>query len=255
MPLCLMRKPSLVSFLAWIFCAIPAACLAQTPSGPLRPSDLLANPQKYLNQSVTIDVVEPLYGPATPAALAALEYGQVRIQIPDAMGGELALVPAAFQANDPNRYKKKFDRVLTEPLRVSGTFLRDDDLAKQSGRPAYVIRVASLEALTPPAPQTVASLEEIKADPARFDRKTVVYEGVYRHGFEISSLDGDIWLGTQPNAVIIGAPTAPPQGRAAYRVRATGTLFSKPGAHYGHLGGYSFQLIASKLEYLGPAAP
>ena len=37
-------------------------------------------------------------------------------------------------------------------------------------------------------------------------------------------------------------------------VRVTGILFSKPGASYGHLGGYRYELVASKVEYLGAAA-
>jgi len=226
---------------------------AQSGKKPLRPSDLLESPNSYLNREVEIEIVEPLSGPSTPAALAAVEYGQVRIDIPDGLGTSLALVPAAFKPEDPKRYQNKFDRVISGPIRVRGEFLSDDDLGKQLHRRAYVIRAASIEALTPEPPVRVASLAELKSNPARWDRKNIVYEGLYKSGFEVSALDGDIWLSTRRETTVIGKP--PPTASAinqTQRVRVTGILFAKPGTHYGHLGGYGFELLASKLEYLGP---
>lgn len=228
-----------------------AAAFAQTP---LRPGDLLANPQSYLNRNVEIDIVEPLSGPRTPEALARVEYGQLRVELPDGFGIELALVPPGFQANDPNRYKRKFDRVIVPPVRVRGEFLSDDDLAKQTKRPAYVIRVASIEPL-PLAPAEPVNLAQLKADGPRWDRKRVIYEGVYRSAFEVSTLDDAIWFGIAQNAVIVGKSSGENKGSRANRVRVTGMLFAKLKAHYGHLGSYRFELIADKVEYLGAAPP
>lgn len=233
--------------------AMMASSLPAMASGvkALRPSDLLSSPATYLNREVEIEVVEPLYGPSNAKALAALEYGQVGILIPDSPGGELVLVPAAFRVEDPNRYRNKFDRVLVTPMKVRGQLISDDDLAKQTRRPKYVLRVSSIEPLTAPSPETLHSLAEIKSDPARWDRKTVSYEGIYQQGFEVSALDKEIWLQMAPQAQLINAPTPPDMKGGSYRVRVTGTLFAKPGAHYGHLGGYNYQLQASKVEFLG----
>ena len=68
--------------------------------------------------------------------------------------------------------------------------------------------------------------------------------------FEISALDRDIWLEIAPGAAVEGRP-AGRSGISSNHVRVTGILFAKPGASYGHLGGYRFELLASKIEYLG----
>jgi len=233
-----------------------ASCSSGGPAaaaGPLRPGDLLAAPNQYLNRSVEVEIVDPLYGPSTPQALAAVEYGQVRIDMPDARGSELSLVPAGFRVGDPNRYKKKFNQVLTSPLRVKGDFLSDDEIAKSMHRPSYVIRVASWEPVAQEAPISVHSLTELQSDPARWDRKRIVYEGNFESRFEVSALDHEIWLSYEPNTEVVGKPNDPPGTSKIYRVRVTGRLFSKSGISYGHLGGYRFELVASKLEFLGPA--
>ncbi len=46
-------------------------------------------------------IVEPLSGPATPEQLAKAEYGQVRVEVPDNLGKDLALVPAGFRQGIP----------------------------------------------------------------------------------------------------------------------------------------------------------
>jgi hypothetical protein len=115
-------------------------------------------------------------------------------------------------------------------------------MSKATHSPVYVVRVLSMEPLVMGPPQKV-----IKADLARWDRKQIEYEGTFQTGFEVSSLDGDIWLETAPNTKISKPGTV---GTHANRVRVTGILFARPGAHYGHLGGYKFQLTASKIEYL-----
>lgn len=74
---------------------------------------------------------------------------------------------------------------------------------------------------------------------------------MYVSGFEVSTLDGDIWLGCEPGCERSGEPNERHRGRSTHRVRVTGLLYAKPGARYGHLGSCGFQLDASKIEYLG----
>jgi hypothetical protein len=215
---------------------------------PLRTTELIENANKYLNQTVDVEILEPLYGPSNEQDLARTEYGQVEIRMPEGMNGILALVPAAFKANDPNRYRNKFDRVIESPVKVKGEFLRDEEMSTATHRPYYVVRVLSMEPAVMGPPHQIASLDIIKNDPAQWDRKQIVYEGIYQTRFEVSALD-EIWLDSSPNTKIIKHGTI---GSQANRVRVTGILFSRPGAHYGHLGGYKFQLTASTIEYLGP---
>jgi len=214
----------------------------------LRPLDLLQQADRHLGKTVVMDIVEPLRGPATKEALARAEYGQVEVSIPEGHAATLSLVPGNFHPNDPARYRDKFDRVLTSPLRVRGELLRDEEMSKEK-RPAYVFRVVAVEPLTLGPPMAVGSLAEIAADPRRFDRKVIDYEGSYRHGFEVSALDKDIWLATDSGAAVLNKPPAS-SAVTPRRVRVTGILFARPGAHYGHMGGYRYQLQATRLEYL-----
>lgn len=114
------------------------------------------------------------------------------------------------------------------------------------------MRVAATEPLDPGQPVAVGSLAEIAADPTKWDRRFVVYEGGYVSRFEVSALDGDIWLETTTDAVVVVTPS--PGNPLPRRVRVTGFPFCRPGARYGHLGGYRFQLVATRLEYLPAAA-
>ncbi|MFL6236147.1 MAG: hypothetical protein ACJ76N_23645 [Thermoanaerobaculia bacterium] len=217
---------------------------------PLRPADLLENAGRYLHRTVEIEIVEPLNGPVTPETLARSEYGQVEVRIPEGAGGNLSLVPSTFRLEDPERYRRKFDRVIESPVRVRGELLRDEELSKAYRRPAYAIRVATIAALPLGPPRRLSSLKEVQSDPSRWDRKLITYEGVYKYGFEISSLDRDIWLSIAPGAAVAGSPSDR-SNLSSNHVRVTGILFAKPGASYGHLGGYRYELVASKVEYLG----
>ena len=228
-------------------CGLPA----QSRKNRQQPTELVENANAFLNQSVDVEIFEPVYGPSTAAELARVEYGQVEIRIPEGASGRVSLVPEAFKTNDPNRYRRKFDRVVESPVRVRGEFLKDDEMSNSEHRPVYVIRVSSVEPIVLGPPQKV-TLGEIKANPAQWDRKQVVYEGVYQNRFEVSALD-EIWLEPTAKATIIGQPRDTTPSTQANRVRVTGILFSHPGAHYGHLGGYKFQILASKIEYLGAA--
>lgn len=160
-------------------------------------------------------------------------------------------MPAAYRPRDPDRYRNKFDRVLLSPLRVRGELLADEEAVKAMHRPVYVLLVASTVPLSPGPPVPIGTLSEIAADPARWDRKYVTFEGTYVYGFEVSALDRDIWLELASQVVIKGKPT----GARITRLRATDWLFATPGAPYGHLGGYKYQLVAVECEYLASAAP
>ena len=232
----------LLLVLVILSCRLPG----QTRKNPLRTLELIENANTYLNQTVDLEIVEPLYGPSKPEDLARAEYGQVVVRVPEGMSGSLSLVPSAFKATDPNRYRNKFDLVIESPVRVKGELLKDEEMSKATRGPAYVVRVLSTEPLELGPPQRIASLDVIKADPAQWDRKQILYEGIYQTRFEVSSLDG-MWLETFPNAKIIKPASV---GSQANRVRVTGILFARPGGHYGHLGGYQFQVTASKIEYL-----
>lgn len=226
------------------FVLVAAQVLAGSdPRAPVRPGDLLAEAPALIGHRVQVDIVESLIGPSTPERLATAEYGQVRVSVPE--GGELSLVPAAFRLDDPDRYRHRFDRVLLSPLRVRGELLEDPELLRGERR-SYVIRVEAIEPLALPAPIRVASVDELLADPARFDRATIEIEGTHETRFEVSALEGKIWLSRTADAKVLGAPKP---GAPSHRVRVVGTLFSKPGAHYGHLGGYPLMLLAREIEY------
>lgn len=230
-----------LSFVIWS-CELPA----QTTNNPLRAPDLVQHAKTYLNQTVEVEILEPLYGAATPEDLARLEYGNILVHIPEGLGGTLSLVPESFKATDPNRYRNKFDRVIQAPVRVKGQLLHDEERSKRTRSPVYVIRVSSVEPIDLGQPEKVPSLNAIKSDPAKWDRKYVAYEGIYETGFELSALDKVIWLETWRNAEIVKTGNT----GSANRVRVTGILFTR-GVGYGHLGVSKFQITATKIEYLG----
>ena len=58
----------------------------------------MEKPDNYLNQTVDVEILEPLYGPSRPEDLARAEYGQVEVRFPEGMSETLSLVPAAFKA-------------------------------------------------------------------------------------------------------------------------------------------------------------
>lgn len=221
---------------------------ADAPTQPLTVADLIGEPEKYLDRIVEIDLVEPLFGPSTEEKLAQTEYGQIVVGTP--RYSNFNLVPAAFRLSDPDRYRRKFDRVLESPLRIRGELLNDQEIAASNHRPyALVLRVVSLQPLALPEAEPLHSLEEVKADPKHWDRKRVVYEGMYDSRFEVSALDRAMWLSFARNAQVVGAKEeAPGSPRTPHRVRVTGILFG--GGFFGHLGHYRCELVASKIEYL-----
>jgi hypothetical protein len=241
-----MRQLGLALVLATVFGnpRAPVTIAAQAERQELTTSQIMGAPDRYLTRTVTVVIVEPLSGPATEKALASLEYGQVRVDIPDGGPEDLSLMPSAFRLDDPNRYKRKFDRPLVSPIKVRGEFLIDPELKH---RKSYIIRVAYYEPLSPPAPMPVRSLAEIEAAPAKWDRQRIVYEGTYEHAFEVSSLDRRIWLGFSQATALVNRPA---KQLGKHKVRVTGYLYARPGGRYGHLGGYTCELVADRIEFL-----
>jgi hypothetical protein len=126
----------------FLSCSSPA----QVTKNTLRPAELIESADSYLNRSVEVEIVEPLYGPSSAEQLARVEYGQVEVRIPEGASGRLSLVPKAFNVTDPNRYRQKFDRVIEAPVKVRGEFLKDDEMSKAERRPVFVVRVSSIDA-------------------------------------------------------------------------------------------------------------
>ena len=52
----------------------------QVRQQPLRPSELMEGASTYLNHSVEVEILEPLYGPVNAEQLARGEYGQVEVR-------------------------------------------------------------------------------------------------------------------------------------------------------------------------------
>jgi hypothetical protein len=223
-----------------------ASAVAGAEPTHLRPLDVLAD-STLVGKNVEVDVVEPLAGPTTAEQLARSEYGQLEVRIPEGGAGELALVPASWTPDDANRFRRKFDRLLIAPLRVRGTLLRDAPMSDASHHPYLVLRVASAEPLDLGPSEPFTDISRVAAEPARWDRRSIRYEGDLRSGFELSTLDGKIWLELAPGATVLHAPSAT---TGAHRVRASGVLFARPGARYGHLGSCAYLLLAHRLEYI-----
>jgi hypothetical protein len=258
---CRSRRASRAAAVSVFAIALAALAVARAASGaapgtaPLRPADLLATPAQYVGHTVELLIVEPTSGATNATELARAEYGQIEVRVPEMPPGTLVLVPPAWQAGDAARYRRKFDRVLVSPLRVRGEVLADEEMSREMHRPYLVVRVAAAEPLPEPLPAVVPSLADLAARSAHWDRRYVVYQGTYRSGFEVSSLDGDIWLEIAPGATVLGDLGGAAHG-GGLRVRATGYLFAKAGAHYGHLGAYHSELLATQLEVVGaPVAP
>lgn len=239
-----MRQNRLVTLAAAVLCAAGAS--AEEVRAPLRPGELLAQAERWAGSVVEIEIVERLAGPPTLERLAKAEYGQVRVELPEGASSEISLVPPAFRLEDPARYRQRFDRVLVAPLRVRGELLEDRELRRGAHR-SYVIRVERAEVLPSAPPIRVGSVAELRADRTRFDRATIQIEGSYVSAFEKSALENEIWLSQAAGARIVGEPR---RDGKAQQVRVVGVLFAAPGAHYGHLGGYAFELSAREIEYL-----
>jgi hypothetical protein len=225
---------------------------AVSPQNLVQPNDLLDHPSRYLGHEVRVTIVESLIGPATDEALASVEYGAIKVWIPDNAKNDLKLVPSSFVMSSPDRYRTRFDSVIKGPLRVRGRFLSDAALAKDLGHPAYVLLVSSMSGIEISDPTVLPSLSEIAK--GGWDRKLIVYEGVLTLGFESSLIDKAMWFTPDPDITTVGSPPPVVKGLAVGRVRVTGYLLAKPTgpAFYGHMGMGRSELLASKIEYLDP---
>lgn len=203
---------------------------AQTANIRLRPLDLIDSPQQFLSHTVEVEIVEGLNG------VGGDPHAQLCVAMPEAFPCVLSLIAPA---------------PLSSPVRVRGEFQRDDGLTEQARVPGYVIRVSSAEPLPEETPTRVASVAELLAQKERFDRRRIVIEGTWLKGFEISTLDGEIWVHAGANAETVGTPSKKDHGSRGNRVRLTGLLFARPGRRYGHMGGATMSLLASRVEYLG----
>jgi hypothetical protein len=212
----------------------------------MRLVDLAGEIDRKVGEPVDVLIVETIIGPRTQEQLDRLVYGQLEIRAYDLGAFDLALVPSAWRAGDPNRYKNKFDRVIEGPVRVRGQLLEDKEMSRPK-HPHYVIRVDQVEAAPADPPSHAAS----PADLPRLDRRVVSYEGTYTTGFEVSTLDDSIWVTFGPGAKELGkSGGVVEKGRTRDRVRVTGVVYSRPGHRYGHLGGAEHEIVVSRLEYL-----
>ena len=101
---------------------------------------------------------------------------------------------------------------------------------------------------------TKVALSQIESDKSAFDGLKVEYVGTYESGFEVSTLDGKIWLQSTKDTNWVPDHNAFSWVNAGHyraRVKVFGTLMTKEIASaYGHLGGYSYQIVADKVELL-----
>jgi hypothetical protein len=196
-----------------------------------RPGEILEHPEKYAGHAVDLTVVEPLRGPATDDQRTRADYGYYEVTVPEGPNGTLDLVPEEFRLEDEARYRARFEHVVAPPLRIRGEVLHDPGMPT----PTYVVRVHSVMPIQFGPPVHISAATGL-GDDGHFDRRLVEIEGEYRQAFEVSAIGKDIWVSTgnyRPGA--IGAPASP--------ASHVGVLFAKKGAHYGHLGGYRYELI------------
>jgi hypothetical protein len=213
-----------------------------TAGTTVRPGDLLAQPARFVGRRVRVDIVEPLEGgPEAPEQIASSEFGYYRVAVPDSGGGRLSLVAPAFRLQDAARYHAKFDRVLAPPLRVEGDFLDDTDNASSPDADhAYVLRVTRAEPLDLGAPVRITSVEALGTE-GRYDRALVEIAGDVRRGFEVSAIEGKIWVSSAAyRDHALGRPSSPGSH--------VGILYARKGARFGHLGAYSYELIVPRND-------
>jgi hypothetical protein len=100
--------------------------------------------------------------------------------------------------------------------------------------PRYVLVVERVLPLDLGRPIRIASFEALGSD-GRYDRKLVEVEGSIEAGFEMHRI-GPMWVSfARFRAGAIPEPSAPG--------RVVGVLHAKPGARYGHMGGYEYELV------------
>ena len=94
------------------------------------------------------------------------------------------------------------------------------------------------------------TLEEIEASPEKYDEKKVLYYGLWTTAFEVSNLDGKIWLEADNKIIEPIIKSIPVKnGQRIWTIAVFGTLQTKQ-KHYGHLGLMPYQIIADKIEIM-----
>ena len=232
----------------------PKNSLPKKPTGAtmntvIRPNDLFDNPQRYVGHEIEVTIVEQLIGPSNAEELAAVKYGALQVSVPEHIGWGLALVPQNFSMKSSDRYRLKFDAIIESPVIVRAVFEKDSALTKDTGRPVYLLRVLSTWATRPETPIVLPGLAEIAK--GGWDRRLIVYEGVFTWGFEVSTIDATMWLTRARNVVEVGLIGSAQKGNTKEHVRVTGYLFARPGSIYGHMGSGRSELLATKIEHLG----
>lgn len=225
-----MPKASEATRTCVLFACVVAAC-SQPPTA-LRAIDLAADPEPHVGKDVSLTIVEDL--------LTSEARGDLRVDLPEYPDRTLALaVPVG--------------RPLPEsPALVVGRVRR---AANQSG---WVVDVTSSRPLARGPYESAPSIDAILAEPSRWDRRWVTYEGTWTSGFESSELDERIWLDLHASARE-AASSLPPSPRAPgapprrTRVRVQGILYARPQSGYGHLGHSPLAIVADRLVVLDGA--
>jgi hypothetical protein len=188
---------------------------------------------------IDVDLLEDLDGPATEEERKRALRGAYTVC--GHGGHDIDLVPS------------KFDQVLAPPVRVHGRFVyegdprvaafydtmcagwgdcMDEPLCRK--RPRYVLVVERVVALDLGRPIQIASFEALGSD-GLYDRKLVEVEGSIESGFEVHRI-GPMWVSyARFRSGAIPQPSGPG--------RFVGILHAKPGARYGHMGGYEYELV------------
>lgn len=202
----------------------------------MRAIDLADAPERYVGKTVTVDIVEHLMNGTEG----------IRVDIPEHGAMRLTLVRDASLGSER----------IESPIRVRGELERrfPSGLLEKANNCCFVIRASSIEPLVLPPAVPAPAIDAILADRPRWDRRPVIYEGVWAYGWEWSLLDLRISLDLRIDAAQAARNAnlpRPPHGKGSeVRVRVTGILFSHGNLGYGHLNARPLGLLASKLEVL-----
>ena len=124
---------------------------------------------------------------------------------------------------------------------------------------SYILLVLLLTACRLPGDNTkIVNFSELISNPEEYNGTNICTEGIYLSGFEASSLgagfyelSGSVYL-TEPAIWVEGTEITElgecktSQGYSFCSAKVCGHF--EYGRHYGHLGGYEYQIISSKIN-------